>query len=151
MLETTESGVHWRVRPREAVSAGTGTWRARVRWPLADQRPSITEEPAQLRTSWAKREGSEDSWGSRLVEEGREGEFGGRYNHAPVDANYVVEPWLDGELEVGVAQDLEAETAVGFSCLGRRITVETGYESVEGVEHVLGGLCGGLEVGLSSF
>lgn len=33
MLVTTEIGVHWRVRPSEAESAGTGMWRALVRWP----------------------------------------------------------------------------------------------------------------------
>lgn len=33
MLETTEMGVHWRVRPREAVSAGTGICSALVLWP----------------------------------------------------------------------------------------------------------------------
>ena len=65
--------VHWRVMPRVGDGVGTGTRRSRTRWPydkvrsdliledyrpmdtLALQRVKVTVEPAQLRTSVAKR------------------------------------------------------------------------------------------------
>lgn len=56
------------------------------------------------------------------------------YNHAPIDSNHKVEPRLNGELEIGVAEDLEPKCAMIL--FGRRgIPVEAGYKSVEGVEH----------------
>ena len=36
----------------------------------------------------------------------------GIVNGAPIDADDEVKPWLDGEVSVGVAQDLEAAAAV---------------------------------------
>lgn len=58
------------------------------------------------------------------------------YNHPPVDANDKVEPRLDGQVGVGVAQDLEAKGAVVVAGGRRqRLAVEARDESVECVEH----------------
>lgn len=62
------------------------------------------------------------------------------HNHAAVDADDVFEPGLCLELEVCIAQDLEAVPVVvsGLALLalvGRGVAIEAGYEAVEGVEH----------------
>lgn len=73
-----ERDVHCKVRPKDGLDAGMGIWIVLVRWPFitinanaeetslrhftfALHRPSVTVLPAQLRTSWAKRLGSESS------------------------------------------------------------------------------------------
>ena len=58
---------------------------------------------------------------------------------AAVDADDEVVPGLEGDVGVFVAEDLEAEGAVGVAGGGRGgVGVEAGYEAVEGAEH--GGL-----------
>lgn len=57
------------------------------------------------------------------------------YNHAPIDSHNKVEPWIDRKLLVGVAQHLEPKQAL-LLLRTRIFTVETGYEAIEGVEHV---------------
>ncbi len=46
-----------------------------------------------------------------------------KYNHAPIDSDYVVEPGLNGQLEVGVAQHLEPEPAMVLSGCWRGVAV----------------------------
>ena len=57
------------------------------------------------------------------------------YNHAAVDTDYEVKPWLDSQLETLIAQDLKAKGADVFLvrwCL----SVEAGYEAIEDVKHL---------------
>lgn len=61
IFDTVERDVHCRVSPSEELFAAMGIWIVLVFWPFALQRPSVTVLPAQLRTSWANREGSESS------------------------------------------------------------------------------------------
>lgn len=57
-------------------------------------------------------------------------------NHAPVDPNDEVEPWLDGKLQVCVSQHLEAkQVLLVVVLLSGILAVETGYEAVERIEH----------------
>lgn len=58
----------------------------------------------------------------------------GSYNHAPVDADYEVEPWLYTQLQIRVAQYLESVT-LAFPLLGPRIAVEAREIAIEGVKH----------------
>ena len=98
----------------------------------------MTEPPAQLRTSWAKSVGSESSWGFGVsYQKNSPGCCPRRvpYNHAAVDADDKVEPRLDGELRVGVAQHLEPKGAVVLLGCRRRVAIEARYEAIEGVEH----------------
>ena len=98
----------------------------------------MTEPPAQLRTSWAKSVGSESSWGFGVsYQKNSPGCCPRRvpYNHAAVDADDKVEPRLDGELRVGVAQHLEPKGAVVLLGCRRRVAIEARYKAVEGVEH----------------
>ena len=58
------------------------------------------------------------------------------FDPAAVDADDEVVPGLDGYVGVFVAEDLEAEGAVGVSRgLGGGVGVEAGYEAVKGSEH----------------
>lgn len=59
----------------------------------------------------------------------------GAYDGAPIDADDEVEPGLDGELQVGVAQHLEAKQALLLLLLAGVVAVKAGYEAVERVEH----------------
>ena len=66
---------------------------------------------------------------------------GGTDDVVAVDADDEVEPGLDGEGWVGVAQDLETvgcEVGVRGGGFGRGIGVEARDEAVEGGEHGLG-------------
>lgn len=58
------------------------------------------------------------------------------YNHASIDPHNKVEPRLDGELRVGVAQHLEPKQPLLLLRTGI-LAVKAGYEAVEGVEHGL--------------
>lgn len=63
----------------------------------------------------------------------------GAVDGAAVDADDEVVPGLEGDVGVFVAEDLEAEGAVGVAGgLGGGVGVEAGDEAVEGAEH--GGL-----------
>lgn len=59
------------------------------------------------------------------------------YNHTPIYAHDKVEPWLNSELQVGVAQDLEAKEPLLLFLPGI-LAVEAGDEAVEGVKHFVG-------------
>ena len=52
------------------------------------------------------------------------------YDGSPVDTNYKVEPGFNFEVDVRVAQDLEAGGAIVWVLLGWCIAVELGDEAV---------------------
>jgi len=59
-----------------------------------------------------------------------------------IDSNDKVEPWLDGQLSVGVSHDLESVGAVTGTCvggLGRWIRVKASNEAIQSAKH--GGIC----------
>lgn len=41
MFVTAEREVHWRARPRDGWSAGTGMWRVRVFWPFVEDKHRV--------------------------------------------------------------------------------------------------------------
>ena len=55
-----------------------------------------------------------------------------------IDAYYEVEPGLERDAFILVAEDLEAEAAVGTGGLRARSVVETGDEAIEGSKHTHG-------------
>ena len=97
--------------------------------------PNVTKPPAQLRTSCAKRLGSGFSYAALdlLLVELAAGPS--TYNHAAIDPDNEVVPWLNGQFEVGVAQDLETKAALLVMPLLRRVAVQARDESIESVEH----------------
>ncbi len=56
-------------------------------------------------------------------------------NRAPVDANDEVEPWLYSQIKIRIPQDLEAVRSSRLLAILGCITVQTGHEPVERVEH----------------
>ena len=56
------------------------------------------------------------------------------YNHPAVDADHEVEPGLYRQLQVGVAQHLEAQT-LALLLVGLGLAIQAGYEAVQSVEH----------------
>lgn len=57
------------------------------------------------------------------------------YDRPAINPDNIVKPWLDVELKIGVAKDLEAKRASFLLSLLVRVAVETGHEPVEGIEH----------------
>jgi hypothetical protein len=98
---------------------------------FALHRPSVTVPPAQLRTSWAKRVASESSYDHQYATNVLNRVS---YNDTPIDSNYKVKPWLEGELEIRVSQDLETERGVVGIVVGR-LGVQPRYEAIECVKH----------------
>lgn len=56
------------------------------------------------------------------------------HNHAPVDSNNEVKPWLNSKLQTFVPKYLEAKSAL-VRILGWRIRVEARDKAIECVEH----------------
>ena len=52
------------------------------------------------------------------------------YNRSSINANNEVKPGLDGQIQVGVAQDLEAEGALLLLPLLLNVTVQARDEAV---------------------
>lgn len=115
----------WRVVPLR--SRGRGSLSRRRSCGLLGRRGLGLDRPEQ-------REGGDVS--AFILCRARQVTSGGSssYNHAPINAHDKVEPRLDGELRVGVAQHLEPKQPLLL--LGSGIlAVEAGYEAVKGVEH----------------
>jgi len=77
---------------------------------FALQRPNVTVLPAQLRTSWAKRAGSESSLFVGKLE--NQEVLKASYDHTPIYPNDKVKPWLNTKLQILVSQDLKSKGAM---------------------------------------
>ena len=59
------------------------------------------------------------------------------YNHAPVDSNYEIKPWLDSKFKTCVPEYLESKGAVGWA-LSWRLGVQARDKTIECIEHSWG-------------
>jgi hypothetical protein len=63
------------------------------------------------------------------------------YNRSPVNSNNEIEPGLDGQLQVSVAQHLEAERASLLLPLLLDVSVKARYETIQRIKHGSSSVC----------